>query len=167
MLCHSLFAAAPWQLRESPEAPLTIFRNHRTAAAKQEQRSSGSAPSFRNCHTRLSDAIPQVSIQITPVKGGKRHFRQSLKCRRQRLFFYTIKRRIFFSARRKEDGGFEAAGLPRHFRPDGTKVFPRGGAASLRPSPASPAPRDGAHHRPLRGEFPQKFNQGAFPCPTM
>ena len=27
----------------------------------------------------------------------------------QRLFFYTIKRRIFFSARRKEDGGFEAA----------------------------------------------------------
>ena len=86
MLCRSLFAAAPWHSRRSPEAPLPVFRNHRTAAAKEEQGAYLNSPSFRTCHTWLSGRKLSNQQPITPVQGGKRHFRRSLKCRRRAFF---------------------------------------------------------------------------------
>ena len=109
MLCRPLFAAAPWhsrkrsrphcqssattglrqqkRSREHPGAPLPpSSRNCRCAAAKEEQGAYLNSPSFRTCHTWLSGRKLSNQQPITPVQGGKRHFRRSLKCRRRAFF---------------------------------------------------------------------------------
>ena len=54
---------------------LSVFRNHRTAAAKQEQGASGTSPGFCNRHTRLSGRKPSSQYPNTPRKRREKAFR--------------------------------------------------------------------------------------------
>ena len=132
MLCRSLFAAAPWHSRRSPEAPLPVFRNHRTAAAKEEQGASGSAPSAKlpqlpMCGSkRGAGSIPEFpqlpnlpyvvewtqaleSATNNPRTRRKKAFQAEPEMPPPSLFLLTPSKGAFSFSSEKEKGGFEAA----------------------------------------------------------
>ena len=89
---------------------------------KEKLRVSGNTPSFFDCHMRLSGQSPQVSTNPNPRNRRCERSGRSPECRRQSLFLlHHQKAHSLFPLQEKENGGFEAAGLPRHSRPDGKR----------------------------------------------
>ena len=137
----SSFAAAP---RQFERACRRSFDTHRTASAKQKQGASGITPSTKllrpprcgskreagcipefpqlmKLHMWLSGPSHRPLPDQNPRKRRRERSGRSPECRRPSLFLLHHQKAHSLFPQEKENGGFEAAGLPRHPRPDGKR----------------------------------------------
>ena len=129
--CRTLVVAGAWWKGCSRIAPasflLTQFGGYRKNGAglsqtarvrqrKEEGGASGRDPNFCNCRIWLNGQIPQVSAKPKPRNRRCERSGRSPECRRQSLFLLHHQNpHSLFPLQEKENGGFEAGGLPRHF----------------------------------------------------
>ena len=100
----------------------SFHRSPATANVRQQKRSrraSGTSPSFRTRHTRLSGPGHRSLPSQNPRNRRCERSGRSPECRRPSLFLLHHQKAHSLFPQEKENGGFEAAGLPRRPRPDG------------------------------------------------
>ena len=115
------------------------FRECQGAAAKRERRSIREGPGVLSVSRADTEGTANNDCRAkAPVTGRNKAFQTKFEMPPPQPFLlHHQKAHLLFLG--KEDGGFEAAGLPRHSRPDGKKSRPRGGAA--KPSAFADFPR--------------------------
>ena len=99
--------------------------NARVRQQKENGRASGRDSGFRNCHMWLNGQKPSTTTGPNPRTRRCERSGRSPECRRQSLFLlHHQKAHSLFPLQEKENGGFEAAGLPRHPRANGKRSVP-------------------------------------------
>ena len=161
--CSSSAAAVRW-LRKTDNVGGNASANAGVRQRKEEGSASGRDPNFCNCRIWLNGQSPQVSAKPKPRNRRCERSGRSPECRRPSLFLlHHQKAHSLFPLQEKENGGFEAAGLPRHPRSNGKKVFPRGGAAKPAAFAAPSRARDGRTSSSPQGEPPLSPAGGTLP----
>ena len=127
------------------------FRECQGAAAKRERRSIREGPGVLSVSRADTEGTANNDCRAkAPVTGRNKAFQTKFEMPPPQPFLlHHQKAHLLFLG--KEDGGFEAAGLLRHSRPDGKRFCPAAEPQSHRPSPHFPAPRRGAPPHPRKG----------------
>ena len=115
--------------------------NARVRQQKENGRASGRDSGFRNCHMWLNGQKPSTTTGPNPRTRRCERSGRSPECRRQSLFLlHHQKAHSLFPLQEKENGGFEAAGLPRHSRSNGKNpLLPQRGNQSAISPVSSPS----------------------------
>ena len=118
--------------------------------SKREAEGIRKRPQLPNLHMRLSGRKPLNQHPNNPRNRREKAFQTKFEMPPPQPFLlHHQKAHLLFLG--KEDGGFEAAGLLRHSRPDGKRFCPAAEPQSHRPSLHFPAPRRGAPPHPRKG----------------
>ena len=137
--------------------------NARVRQRKENGGVSGRDPEFRWRQGQTQKAQPANHSQTkTPVTGAA-SVPDEVRNAAAQPFSLTPSKGAFSFSTEKENGGFEAAGLPRHPRSNGKKVFPRGGAAKPAAFAAPSRARDGRTSSSPQGESPLSPAGGTLP----
>ena len=137
---------------QATKARRQSLSNHRGAAAKENGGVSLNFPNFRECQMWLSGPSHQSLPGQTPVTGAASVPGEARNSAASAFSLTPSKGAFSFRRNRKENGGFEAAGLPRHPRPTG------------RPHSAKEKRRSRAHGRitprpPLMAKWAKKVRR--------
>ena len=125
--------------------------NARVRQQKENGRASGRDSGFRNCHMWLNGQKPSTTTGPTPRTRRCERSGRSPECRRQSLFLlHHQKAHSLFPLQEKENGGFEAAGLPRHPRANGKRSVPAAEPQAIGLRRTLPRPGRGAPPHPAR-----------------